>query len=264
MSLHLKNKVALVTGASKGLGYATAHRLAAEGCIVVIAARNKEALISAAHTIKEETENPAIIPYATDVANKEELEKLSSFIDKEYGGVDIVVANAGGPKPGKFENIPDEWWYQAIDTNLMSTIRLFRNGLQLMKKKGAGGRLIVITTTGAKVPQANLLISNTLRAGIHALVKTLSKEIAALNITVNAVVPGKFWTDRQRSIVNNIAKKENLTTEATIAKRLSEVPMNRMGEPKELANYIAFLCSSQADYITGTALNIDGGFLATI
>lgn len=264
MSLLVKNKVALVTGASKGLGYATAHRLATEGYKVVIAARNKEALTKAAHTIKEETGNPTIIPYPTNVANKVDIDNLRSFIEEKYGRLDIVVANAGGPKPGKFESIPDEWWYNAINTNLMSTIWLFRNGIQLMKEKNTGGRLIVITTTGAKVPQANLLISNTLRAGIHALVKTLSKEIADQNITVNAVVPGKFMTDRQMSIVNNLAKKENISTAAAIAKRLTEVPMKRMGEPRELANYIAFLCSSKANYITGTALNIDGVFLGSI
>lgn len=264
MNLQLKNKVALVTGASKGLGYATAHCLAAEGCQVIIAARTEETLIKSADTIKKETGNQSVIPFPTNVGDKTAIKALITFVEEQYGGLDIMVANAGGPKPGKFENIPDEWWYDAIDNNLMSTIRLFRSGLQLIKKKENGGRLIVITTTGAKVPQANLLISNTLRAGIHALVKTLSKEIAHQGITVNAVVPGKFMTDRQMSIVNALANREVISTEAAIAKRLAEVPMNRMGDPKELANYIAFLCSPQADYITGTALNIDGGFLGTI
>lgn len=264
MDYDLRGKIALVTGASKGLGYATAYQLALEGCQVIIVARNESNLLKAAKTIEEETNNP-VFAFQADVSKKEDIEALTQNIIQKTGGVDIVVANAGGPKPGTFQAIPDDWWYQAIESNLMSTIRLFRNGIELIKKRRKNyGRLLVITTTGAKQPQENLLISNTLRAGVHALVKTLSREIAHLNITVNAVVPGKFMTDRQKSIINDLAKRENISSEAAIEKRLSQVPIKRMGEPNELASYVAFLCSPQANYITGTALNIDGGYLSSI
>ena len=263
MDYNLRDKIALVTGASKGLGYATAYQLAMEGCQVILVARNEINLLKAAKTIEQAT-NSTVTAFQADVSKKEEIEKLTQSIIQQFGGVDIVVANAGGPKTGIFQEVSDDWWYQAIETNLMSTIRLFRNGIKLIKKRNNWGRLLVITTTGAKQPQENLIISNTLRAGIHALVKTLSKEIAHLNITVNAVVPGKFMTDRQRNIINNIAKKDNISTEAATKKRLIPIPIKRMGEPSELASYIAFLCSPQANYITGTALNIDGGYLGSI
>lgn len=263
MDYQLKDKIALVTGASKGLGYATALQLAKEGCSVIIVARNEITLSQAAKTIEQETNN-SIFTFKADVSQKEDIEKLTHTITKQFGGLDIVVANAGGPKPGTFQDISDDWWYEAIESNLMSTIRLFRSGLSLIKKRNNWGRLLVITTTGAKQPQENLLVSNTLRAGIHALVKTLSKEIAHLNITVNAVVPGKFMTARQMNIVSALAKRKAISIEEAINIRLAPVPLKRMGVPSELASYIAYLCSPHADYITGTALNIDGGYLGSI
>ena len=263
MDLLLNNKIALVTGASKGLGYATAQSLASEGCQVIIISRNKTNLEKAAATIKAQT-GKQVLFYPADVSKKEAIQGLFKFIQTQYGQLDIVVANSGGPKAGKFEDLPEESWYRAIENNLMGTIRLFKAGINLMKKKENGGRLLVITTTGAKQPQDNLIISNTLRAGIHAMVKTLSREVVSLGITVNAVVPGKFMTNRQMEIANTIAKRENITVEAAIAGRVKPIPMQRMGKPSELADYIAYLCSPKAEYITGTALNIDGGFLGTI
>lgn len=263
MSLQLTNKIALVTGASGGLGFATALRLAQEGCKVIISSRSPENLAHAASLIKEETGN-IVWTKPADVSKKAAIDSLFEFIQEEFGQIDIVVSNSGGPKVGKFENIPDDWWYQAVDNNFMSTVWLFQRGLAMMKANKTAGRLLVITTTGAKQPQDNLILSNTTRAAVHALVKTLSRDIAQLSITVNAVVPGKFMTDRQMSAVKGLANRENLTIEEAITKRLSQVPIGRMGEPKELANYIAFLCSPQADYITGTAMNIDGGYMSSI
>ncbi len=263
MDLQIKNKVALVTGGSKGLGFGAAQRLAAEGCKVVIASRSEANLLEAAAKIKESTGN-TVLTFPADVSKKEDITKLLQFVKEECGQLDILLSNSGGPKSGKFESFSDEMWYSAIENTLMSTIRLFREGLAIMKEQENGGRLLVITTTGAKQPQDNLLLSNTLRAGIHAMIKTLSREIAPFGITVNAVVPGKFMTDRQMGAVKALANRENLSIEAAIDKRLAQVPLNRMGEPKELANYIAFLCSPLADYITGTAMNVDGGYMASI
>ncbi len=261
MDLALKNKIALVTGASKGLGFAAALRLAKEGCKVIISSRSKANLAEAAEIIKSKT-GQTVWSFQADVSKKEDIQLLFDFVKKEVGTLDILLSNSGGPKPGKFDSFTDEIWYEAMDNSLMSTIRLFRGGIEMMKEKG--GKLMVITTSGAKQPQANLILSNTFRAGLHAMIKTLSKEIASLGITVNAIVPGKFMTDRQMGAVNALSKRANISTEEAIAKRLEQVPMGRMGEPEELANYIAFLSSPLADYISGTALNIDGGYLGSI
>lgn len=263
MDLQLKNKVALVTGASKGLGFAAAQRLALEGCQVIIASRSKENLEHAFEAIKRET-GQEVVSFAANVSKREDIQSLFDFVKQKFGKIDILLSNSGGPKPGKFTGFNDEDWYEAMEDCLMSTVRLFRGGIELMKSNEAGGKLLVITTTGAKQPQDNLLLSNTFRAGIHAMVKTLCREIAPLGISVNAVVPGKFMTDRQMSAVNALSKRANLTTEQAIAKRLEQVPLGRMGAPEELANYIAFLCSPLADYISGTALNVDGGYLGSI
>ena len=263
MDLQLNNKITLVTGGSKGLGFGTAQRLASEGCKVVISSRNEVNLVAAAAKIKEIT-GQTVLTFPADVSKKEDITQLMEFVKSKCGGLDILVSNSGGPKPGKFDSFSDEMWYAAIENTLMSTIRLFREGLAIMREQRRGGRLLVITTTGAKQPQDNLLLSNTLRAGIHALVKTLSREIAATGITVNAVVPGKFMTDRQMSAVKALANRENCSFEEAIEKRLAQVPLNRMGQPNELGSYIAYLCSLHADYITGTAMNIDGGYMASI
>lgn len=263
MDLQLKNKIALVTGGSKGLGFGAAQRLAAEGCKVVISSRSTANLAEAAAKIKAAT-GQTVLTFPADVSKKADISKLLAFVQQECGGLDILLSNSGGPKPGKFESFSDEIWYAAIENTLMSTVRLFREGLAIMKAQGNGGRLMVITTTGAKQPQDNLLLSNTLRAGLHAMIKTLSREIAHLGITVNAIVPGKFMTDRQMSAVKALSNRENISIEAAIEKRLAQVPLKRMGEPTELGNYVAFLCSPLADYISGTALNIDGGYLGSI
>jgi len=263
VDLGLKNKTALVTGASKGLGFAAAMRLAKEGCRVLISSRSESNLLAAKEKIKNET-GQTVLTFTANVSKKKEVELLFDFVKKEMDTLDILLSNAGGPKPGKFDSFDDEDWYEAMEVSLMSTVRLFRAGIAMMKAKGQGGKLLVITTSGAKQPQENLLLSNTFRAGVHAMVKTLSKEVAALGITVNAVVPGKFMTDRQMSVVNALSKRANISTEQAIAKRLEQVPLGRMGEPAELANYIAFLSSPMADYISGTALNIDGGYLGSI
>ncbi len=263
MNLGLQNKIALVTGASKGLGFAAALRLAKENCKVIISSRSEANLANAVSLIKSET-GQTVLSFPADVSKKGDIENLFNFVKKEVGELDILLSNSGGPKPGTFDSFDDEHWHEAMNNSLMSTVRLFRGGIKMMKTKGQGGRLLVITTSGAKQPQPNLLLSNTFRAGIHAMVKTLSKEVASLGITVNAVVPGKFMTDRQMSAVNALSKRANISTEEAIAKRLEQVPLGRMGNPKELANYIAFLSSPLADYVSGTALNIDGGYLGSI
>jgi len=249
MKTSLEHKVALVTGASGGLGFATALRLVQEDSEVIIVSRSEENLEKAVASIYKET-GKTVKSFAADVSKVEDIERLFGFVKSTYDRLDIVVSNSGGPKLGTFENLTDEDWAAAYNNSLMSTVHLFKNAIPLVKK-GSGGRFVVITTTGAKQPQPNLILSNVMRAGIHALVKTLSAEVA-------------FMTDRQMFAVKKLAERENLSIADAIEKRLIGVSLNRMGEPIELANYIAFLCSNQANYITGTALNIDGGFIKSI
>ena len=198
MDLGLKGKVALVTAASKGLGYACAAALAAEGAFVTINARNKETVDLAAQKMERET-GSQVLAVAADVAREEEIEALVAATVQKFGPIDILVNNAGGPPAGRFEVLNDAQWQSAFEVNLLSAVRLIRCVLPCMRQKG-GGRIINIVSTSVKEPIAGLLLSNAIRPGVIGLAKTLSVELAPDNITVNNVCPGRFLTDRIRHV----------------------------------------------------------------
>ena len=263
MDLGLTGKVALVVAASKGLGRASALALAQEGAQVAIASRNQEMLEQAAQEIRQMSGRAALaIP--TNLHQPEEIASLVTRTVKAFGGIDILVNNAGGPPPGMFETLSDEQWQAAFNLTLLSAVRLIRAALPSMKQR-QGGRIIHIVSSSVKQPIEGLLLSNALRPGIIGLAKTLSRELAPYQITVNNVCPGRILTDRLRQTSNVQAKMAQGQTEEEVWKDLAkDIPLGRVGQPGELGALVAFLASQHAAYITGTTIQIDGGLTQSL
>lgn len=257
MEFGLVGKVALVAAASKGLGYATALGLAREGARVAISARTEADVQKAAAAITAET-GAETLPIAADITKPEDIRRMVAETVAEFGGLHIIVPNSGGPPPGTFETLDEEKWRSALDSTLFGTTRLIQEALPHLKAVG-WGRIVVITSTSAKQPIPNLLLSNTLRAGIVGLCKTLSQEFAQYGITVNNVAPGSYDTDRLKHLYERNAQQAGITIEA--AKKLMEqkIPLGRLGRPEELANMVVFLASEAASFITGQTILVDGG-----
>lgn len=262
MDLGLKGRVAFVAAASKGLGRATALSLAREGAAVAICARGEDALRATADEIVRTT-GARVLPVVADVAHREEIERAIAQTVERLGALHIVVANGGGPSPGTFEELDEGDWARAIDSTLMSTVRLFRVALPHLKSAG-WGRLLVITSTSAREPIAGLLLSNTLRPAIVGLCKTLAKELGKYRITVNNVGPGTFDTDRITALHQRTAKATGRAIEEVRREAEAQIPLGRVGEPEELARCIAFLCSEAASYVSGQTLLVDGGKSAAL
>ena len=238
MDLGLSDRRALVTAASKGLGRACAAALAAEGARVFISSRDAVAIEATGKAIK------AAGWTAADVSTEGEPESLVDLAVQKLGGLDILVVNAGGPPPGTFQSTPLESWEPAFHLTLMSAVRLVKAALPALKRSGQG-RVVFITSISVRQPIPNLILSNSLRAGVTALAKTLARELAPDGITVNCLAPDGILTDRIRELKLSAANS----------------PMGRFGDPSEFAAACAFLCSKQAGYITGQMLGVDGGSL---
>jgi len=259
MDLGLKEKVALVTAASKGLGKAAALELAREGARVAICARTESPLRAAADEIEKAT-GGKVLPVVADVSNADDIEKLVQATVDHLGRLDILVTNAGGPPAGYFFDLNDDVWQAAFELTLMSTVRLCRAAVPYMQKNG-WGRVVNITSVSVKQPIDNLLLSNAFRAGVVGLSKTLSNQFAGDGITVNSVCPGYTRTDRVTQL--NAARARELGIDEKKVERqvTADIPMGRMGQPEELAALIVFLASERAGYITGTTIQVDGGYV---
>lgn len=257
MELGLRGKVALVAAASKGLGKATAWELAREGARVAIAARGEALLRQAAAEIAEDTGSP-VIGIPADVSVAEEIEELFRATCEAYGQVDVLVNNAGGPRPGVFTDMSDDDWLQAVELNLLSAIRLTRLALPGMRER-RWGRIINITSMSVKQPIPNLILSNAVRTGVVGMAKTLADQVAAEGVTVNNVCPGYMLTDRVRQLAQAQAEAEGVPVEEVLERSLGDIPAGRIGQPEELAALIAFLASERAAYITGATIQVDGG-----
>ena len=263
MDLGLRDKVALVLAASKGLGRACAAALAAEGAHVTIGARNEQVLEKTAQEIQRAS-GSRVLAVPTDVTRQENLEAIVAATVREFGRIDILVNNAGGPPAGKFESFGDAQWQAAFELNLLSTVRLIRLVLPHMRKTGSG-RIITIVSTSVKQPIDGLLLSNAIRTGVVGLAKTLSVELAPDNITVNNVCPGSILTDRLRQIYRiNERVQQGESEKAVLAEMARGIPMGRIGAPEELGALVAFLASQQAAYITGTTIQVDGGLVRSL
>lgn len=257
MDLGIEGRVALVGASSKGLGRAAAEELAAEGCDVVICARGAEALEATRRDIEQATSR-RVVAVTADLSRAEGTERVLAAALDAFGHVDILVTNTGGPPAGPFESHSIEAWQAATDLLLLSAVRLIHGVLPGMKERG-WGRIIGITSIAAKQPVENLVLSNSVRAAVTGLAKTLSNEIAGHGITVNTVLPGYTATDRVAELAERNAALHGTTPEQEKAKWAKQSPVRRIGEPREFAAAVAFLASARASYITGVALQIDGG-----
>ncbi|HXB03501.1 MAG TPA: SDR family oxidoreductase [Candidatus Angelobacter sp.] len=250
MDLGLKGRSALVAAASKGLGRACAEALIGEGAKVFISSRE------AASIEATSTQINAAGWFAADVSKPGEPEALVAAAVARLGGLDVLVVNAGGPPPGTFQNTPIEMWDVAFQLTLMSAVRLIKAGLPHLKRSEQG-RIVCITSVSVRQPIPNIALSNSLRAAVTGLAKTLARELAADRITVNCLAPDAILTDRTRVL----AIAAGVDPEERIKQQSAAAPMGRLGDPAEFGAACAFLCSRQAGYITGQTLGIDGGSL---
>lgn len=258
MDLGLKGKVALVAGGSMGLGRATALELSREGAKVAIGALDDPHLNEAADLVRRET-GGEVLALAADVSDPEQAKGFVRKAIAHFGTVDVLVNNAGGPPSADFLDIDEALWEKGFRLNLLSTILMTREAVPVMKANG-WGRIINMTSISVKQPIDGLILSNTVRMGVIGLAKTLSTELAPFNITVNSVCPGYTLTDRVRNLAKAIAEKEGTTAEAVIGRWEASIPMKRLGTPEEFAALVAFLASERSGYITGAAIQIDGGW----
>ena len=262
MDLGLKNKVALIGGASRGIGKAIALGLAAEGCRVAICARNEGPLLEAADEIRAASDVD-VLAARCDMASAEDIQRFVAQTVDAFGRLDIVVNNAGGPPPGTFEQHSDEAWQAALDQNFLSAVRTIRAALPHLKQQG-GGRIINITSYAVKQPLDGLILSNSSRLAVVGLAKTLSRELGKHNILVNTVCPGPTLTGRMESLMRLRAHAEGRPYEDVAAEENARIPVGHMGAPEDVAALVVFLASAPARQITGTTIQVDGGATTAI
>ena len=262
MDLGLRGRVALVCGASSGLGKAVAMGLAKEGARLAICSRTEEKLAKAAEEIRRET-GADVLAVPADVSVPDEVKELVRKTVAHYNRLDILVTNAGGPPFGHFADLPEDVWEKALRLNLLSTLNLCREAVPHMKA-AQWGRIINITSFVAKQPTDGLILSNMTRPAVLGLAKSLANELAIHNILVNSVCPGAFETERHLDLSRKRAEQEGMPLEEYIKSRAKDIPLKRNGRPEEFANLVVFLASERASYITGTAIQIDGGVIRSL
>ena len=257
MNFNLKGKRALVLAASRGLGYASAMALSREGCDLVICSRDEARIRAAAEAIRNETAG-RVHAVVADVSGEREAAQLVDAAVAQYGGLEIVVHNAGGPPAGDFLSVTEAQWQKAFEQNLLSLVRVVRAATPHLKRAG-GGRILTIASSSIKQPIPNLVLSNALRAGVWGLAKTLSRELAADKILVNVIAPGRIQTERIDELDRLTAERSAQSLDEVQKASAASVPLGRIGRPEELANLVVFLASDAASYITGQAITVDGG-----
>ena len=257
MDLHLKGKIALVTGASHGLGFATARLLAQEGASVALNSRNRDKLQSAVDSISGESRG-SIAAFPGDLTNHAIPDIIVKQTIETFGGLDILITNAGGPPPAKFESIDDETWQKAIELSFLSHVRLIRAALPFLKRSSAAS-VLSITSYSVKQPIPNLILSNSIRAATVGLTKSLALELGSQGIRFNSILPAWIETERILELTRYHATANQTTVEDELHKQAVDCPLGRIGTPEEFANAAVFLVSPAASYITGVMLTIDGG-----
>ena len=262
MDLGLRGKVAFVAAASKGLGRAIAEELAIEGASLALNARSEEALNSARESIIAST-GADVVALPGDVSKPADVEAMIQATLARFGRIDILVTNAGGPPSGAFESLTPEMWQAAVDLTLLSVVNLTHAVLPGMKQRG-WGRIINVTSIAVKQPVHGLMLSNSLRSAVTGFARTLANEVAPFGVTVNNILPGYTRTERVEQLSAATAKREGITQDEAVSKWEAEIPMGRLGEPREFAALAAFLASERASYITGGSIAVDGGWIRSL
>ncbi len=261
MDLGLLGKVALVAGASRGLGKAVAMGLAREGVSVAVVARNRARIEAVAREIQNQT-SVQTLGIAGDVTSAEDIHRIVNEAIGKFSAIDILVTNAGGPPPGAFVTLTDEQWRDAVNLTLLSAVRLSRAAIPHVQMQ-KWGRIIHICSYSVKHPIENLMLSNSIRSAVVGLSKTQALELGKDGITVNSVLPGWTATERVEQLMQDRAKRANTTPEEQATAIIREIPLGRMAKPEEFANVVVFLASERASYVNGVALAIDGGATRT-
>lgn len=257
MDLGLNGKKALVAGSSKGLGYAVAMGLLQEGCHVAINGRYAETLEAAAARLRDSTSGQ-VLPLAGDLSDMDTQSRLVQSTLEMFGGLDLLVTNAGGPPAGSFESFEDAAWQKAIDLSLMSHVRLIRAALPALKASTAAS-VLTITSISVKQPIPDLVLSNSVRSATIGLTKTLALELGSSCIRFNSILPSWTTTERVNQLLKSRADRKGTSLEEEFNCQARESPLNRMGSPTEFANAAVFLLSPAASYLTGIMLSVDGG-----
>jgi 3-oxoacyl-[acyl-carrier protein] reductase len=258
VNLELKNKVAIVGGASKGIGFGIAHILAQEGASVAITARREPELSAAAERIRKET-GVRVLPIVADARRAEDCRRIVETVKAELGGLDILINNDGAPPIGEIMSFDDAAWAKAVEQNLMYVVRMVREAVPLMKERG-GGSILNITAISAIQPIPGFALSVATWSGVIGYAKTLSLEIAPFGINVNTICPGYIDTTRLRKV---FAAGEE-PAEVVQARLREEIPVKRIGNVDDIGNLVALLVSPKGSYITGAAIQVDGGLLRAV
>ena len=262
MDLGLRGKVALVAAASKGLGRAVAEELAAEGAKLAICSRDAEAIESVGNEIAQRT-GAEVLARAADVSRTADVDAFVDAALSIFGRVDILLTNSGGPPPGRFETLDLAAWRKAAELTLFAPVEFARRLLPGMKER-RWGRILNVTSITVKQPVDNLMLSNSLRAAVTGWARTLANEVGETGVTVNNLIPGYTRTDRVVELSQVIAKRDGITAEEAVARWEREIPLGRLGEPREFAALAAFIASERASYITGQSIAVDGGWIKSL
>ncbi len=262
MDLGLKDKVALVPASSSGLGRAVALAFAREGAKLAICSRQQDAIDAVAKEIKD-AHGSDVLAISADLSQKDDVEKVLKSTLDTYGGIDVLVLNAGGPPPGTFDKLNDDQWYDAFELTMMSALRLIRGSLPSMRQKGQGS-IVSMSSSSIKQPIPNLLLSNAIRAGLQGALKTMSEELAGENIRINTVIPGRIRTPRIIQLDAANAERSGKSVEDVTKASESAIPMGRYGEPEEFAEAVVFAASERASYMTGGVFQVDGGAVKSL
>lgn len=261
MDFQLQGKTALVIASSQGLGKAIAKQLVEEGANVMITGRKEEKL----QLVKDELQilGKGNVSYLqTDITKIEEIKNVVRKTVEVFGGIDLLVNNAGGPPSGSIDTLTDEQWLQSFELNLLSYVRIIRESLPHLRKQG--GKIVNIASVSIKEPIPGLLLSNTFRLGIVGLTKTLATELGPENIVINTVAPGRIATDRIAFLDQVNADKHGVTKEEIKHRAEQSIPLGRSGEPEEFAKVVTFLLSGANTYMTGNSYLVDGGMVKSI
>ncbi len=262
MDLGLKNKIALVTASSKGLGRASAEALAQEGAKVAICARTEKDLRAAADAIATAT-GRELLAIPADVSNGQDIRRVVREVTNHFGTLHILVTNAGGPPAGYFQDFEEKQWREAFNLTMMSAVRLIRLALPYMQDQ-RWGRIINITSLSVKEPIEDLILSTSIRAAVHGMAKTLANQLGQYGITVNNVMPGTIQTDRIEQLAQHKANQTGQPVAEILAEMGQQIPLKRVGRPEELGALVAFLASERASFINGASIPVGGGRLSSI